>query len=898
LKLSQDESRLKVCLIIPLLNEQNILEELIIRMKKFANSKNISIVFVDDGSFDQTQSMLNAIDDFRVLKLFNKVNEGYGSAVRNGLKFATSMNFDWAIIVDSDLSSNEIEIESVLKEIYNLGFSSSVSYIKPSRFYRRINKESRIKWKKNPNELDQNRGRMIGVNFKRSILTNLANLIARILVNFKVSDPTNGFRAIKLTEIGLINTKSNGFDQIVEELSLVLSSKSHLKEIPTILNHKESLRKGTSFSYSYTAILNYLKHLVRYFLKSNKEFLNKFLEVQIFVFSAIWANNTIQNISYRIARVSSDDGIVAHVLAWANPENFSGDPRASIFSARIWASSMNWVPAIFYEIFNIDPYIFFGLFTFLQNFLLPISIFYMAKTLSKKISHAFIVTIAIINLRPFLLNIAWYGDLEWMAYTNWLILPIGIITLNILIRDKYYALLPLFYITFTINPSLGLSFYAVCILYLYFNKDSTKRLLKISSITLIVLFHTFFVFMMIPKNSTANAPEVYNAIFNNTHALRFIFKIDNGIDDQTNLFIIYWSLILIIYVTLWNHISLSMKSLIKSLNIVTLVFILMHYVFYLFKYMQGFILILTRVTILTILLNLIIVFVILLGKTERKFSIFTFISLTILIIPSPMMLVLLILYLCTKVKSKNSKFAAFILLFVLVVLIFKINKDYSDILTKLGTSIFDFNANQTINLVYSFFSNGLVYTHYRIELILFLVYVITFLLFSQKRIHSKLKIEYFLIILTFVFSMHVLSARSKMYEITNPEEVKALSEVQLWVRNNTPVNECIMVQVVDIYDSWRNLARRPVKTLMSQVSFYNTTDYALEYTRSVNKFIDNTSNNYRGIPGSDEALFRKFSVEFDCNLLAWRNGWGNLELPIIYENSYFRVYEISNLKDL
>jgi hypothetical protein len=133
-----------------------------------------------------------------------------------------------------------------------------------------------------------------------------------------------------------------------------------------------------------------------------------------------------------------------------------------------------------------------------------------------------------------------------------------------------------------------------------------------------------------------------------------------------------------------------------------------------------------------------------------------------------------------------------------------------------------------------------------------------------------------------------------MFEISNPEEVNALREVQLWVRNNTPVNECMMVQVVDVYDSWRNLARRPVKTLISQVSFYNTTDYALEYTRSVNKFIENKSNNFRGIPGSDEELYRKFSVEFDCNLLAWRNEWGTLNFPTLYENSNFRIYELSN----
>jgi hypothetical protein len=896
--LKSDEKKLvlKVCLIIPLHNEQEILNELTIRMQKFAKSKDVSILFVDDGSNDQTQSLLKEIHDDKVLKILNKVNEGYGSAIRNGLKYASSMKFDWAIIVDSDLSSDEKEIESVLKEIDNLEQSSRVYYIKPSRFYRSMNKSSETKWGggKNENKLGQNNGKMIGVNFKRSVLTSFANLIARRLVNNKVSDPTNGFRAMKCTEISLLETKSNGFDQIVEELSLVLKNKIEVKEIPTILNHEESLRKTTSFSYSFKAVTNYLKHLVQYFIESNRVHLNKILEFQIFVFSAIWANNTIQNISYRVARVSSDDGIVAHVLAWANPEYFSGDPRASIFSARIWASSMNWIPAIFYKFLKIDPYIFFGVFTFLQNFLLPVAIFYMAKTLSKRISHAFIVTIAIINLRPFLLNLAWYGDLEWMAYTNWFILPFGIMTLTILIRDKYYALLPMFYLTFTINPSLGLSFYAVCILYLYFNKKLTKRLLKIFSITLIVLFHVFFIFMMIPENSTANSTEVYEAIFNNTHALRFLFEIDNGIEDQANLFVIYWSLIIIIYIILWNQISFSMKSLIKSLNIVTLVFIASHYTFYLIKYTQGFILILTRVTIATILLNLIIVFIILLRKTERNFSIFSFITLTLLLTPSPMMFVLLIVYLLVQTKRKSIKLIGLALLTISIFLIFKINKDYYDILAKLTTSIFDLNAGRTINLVYSFFSNGLVYTHYRVELIIFLFYAITFLLYSQTKINSKFKIEYYLIILTFVFSVHVLSARSKMFEISNPEEVNALREVQLWVRNNTPVNECMMVQVVDVYDSWRNLARRPVKTLISQVSFYNTTDYALEYTRSVNKFIENKSNNFRGIPGSDEELYRKFSVEFDCNLLAWRNEWGTLNFPTLYENSNFRIYELSN----
>lgn len=123
----------KIFLIIPCYNEENRL--------KFKNFKNldstITYLYVNDGSTDNTLSLLkeNVKYPNRILDL--KVNVGKAEAVRKGVlyirTFSNFKSFDWIGFWDADLAS---PVEEVLNFIRYKQFYNSVDAIIGCRLYR------------------------------------------------------------------------------------------------------------------------------------------------------------------------------------------------------------------------------------------------------------------------------------------------------------------------------------------------------------------------------------------------------------------------------------------------------------------------------------------------------------------------------------------------------------------------------------------------------------------------------------------------------------------------------------------------------------------------------------------------------------------------------------------
>lgn len=97
----------KVSVIIPVYNEELVLEECYVRVSKVLYSLrdkdyDYEIIFVNDGSKDKTLQMLEDIakDDKKVKVLSFSKNFGHQAAVTAGLKYVTG---DATVIMDSDL---------------------------------------------------------------------------------------------------------------------------------------------------------------------------------------------------------------------------------------------------------------------------------------------------------------------------------------------------------------------------------------------------------------------------------------------------------------------------------------------------------------------------------------------------------------------------------------------------------------------------------------------------------------------------------------------------------------------------------------------------------------------------------------------------------------------------
>lgn len=106
----------KTCVIIPTYNNDGTLLDVIKNVSKY----NKNIIIVNDGSTDSTSTILNNLTDRYKIIHFNK-NKGKGKAIRQGLKEAVTMGFDYAITIDSDGQHFPEDIPSFTKDICEKG---------------------------------------------------------------------------------------------------------------------------------------------------------------------------------------------------------------------------------------------------------------------------------------------------------------------------------------------------------------------------------------------------------------------------------------------------------------------------------------------------------------------------------------------------------------------------------------------------------------------------------------------------------------------------------------------------------------------------------------------------------------------------------------------------------
>ena len=94
-------SKLNLCIIIPVYNEEEIITEVISQGLNFIKNINAKIIVINDGSKDNTKKKLDKIKNKKIL-IFHKKNEGHGKTLIFGYKKAIKMNADYILQIDSD----------------------------------------------------------------------------------------------------------------------------------------------------------------------------------------------------------------------------------------------------------------------------------------------------------------------------------------------------------------------------------------------------------------------------------------------------------------------------------------------------------------------------------------------------------------------------------------------------------------------------------------------------------------------------------------------------------------------------------------------------------------------------------------------------------------------------
>lgn len=99
--------------VIPAYNEGEILPEIAPALIEFCRTRDWKIIFVNDGSHDNTKQILDSLDSWpHVCIIHHKVNRGYGGALKTGIRQTTT---PYLVTMDGDGQHDPQDVEYLLQ---------------------------------------------------------------------------------------------------------------------------------------------------------------------------------------------------------------------------------------------------------------------------------------------------------------------------------------------------------------------------------------------------------------------------------------------------------------------------------------------------------------------------------------------------------------------------------------------------------------------------------------------------------------------------------------------------------------------------------------------------------------------------------------------------------------
>ena len=225
-----------LAIVIPTLNEEENIEKLVKQIKK--QLPKATILIVDDSKNKKIEKIL--VKKKLKAKYFHRTNGfGRGSAVLYGLKKAIKLKKNFFIEMDADFSHNPNE----LKRNINIFNRRKLDLLIASRY---LDKSKISNW-----------------SISRRIFSELANFLAKILLQIPVKDFTNGFRIYskKSVEIILSNCGKigDGFIILSEILLYLYHFNCKIGETNTIFLNRTRGASSVNMKLVFQSFLGLLK---------------------------------------------------------------------------------------------------------------------------------------------------------------------------------------------------------------------------------------------------------------------------------------------------------------------------------------------------------------------------------------------------------------------------------------------------------------------------------------------------------------------------------------------------------------------------------------------------------------------------------------------------------------
>lgn len=211
------ESKLKIFLVIPVYNEETVIEKVIKNLSDYP----YSIVVVDDGSTDRTFQLLQK---FQIHRLHHQINLGQGAALQTGMTYALDQEADVIVHFDADGQHRAEDIEKIIEPV----LKGEADVALGSRFLRYEDEKE--------------------IPLRRRLFLKVAAIVNGFLTGLWLTDAHNGLRALSRSSIEKIYLFENGYSHASEIVQQIRCNGLRYKEVPVRIRYtKYSRTKGQSF---------------------------------------------------------------------------------------------------------------------------------------------------------------------------------------------------------------------------------------------------------------------------------------------------------------------------------------------------------------------------------------------------------------------------------------------------------------------------------------------------------------------------------------------------------------------------------------------------------------------------------------------------------------------------
>lgn len=199
--------------VLPFFNESNQVQEAISRVVSTLEGLRYKLILVDDGSTDNSVTLINNLQLPQVHVISYSPNRGKGYALKQGISRITS---EYGAYIDADL---DIDPSSLLLGLTLLKKNPTITMAIGSK----IHKDSVVQY-----------------SCTRKILSKTYRLLTTILFRLSVNDTQTGLKVFRSKEINqtLDRVSADGWSFDLELLSFVQLDGGTIAEIPVNLNYQ------------------------------------------------------------------------------------------------------------------------------------------------------------------------------------------------------------------------------------------------------------------------------------------------------------------------------------------------------------------------------------------------------------------------------------------------------------------------------------------------------------------------------------------------------------------------------------------------------------------------------------------------------------------------------------